>query len=119
MIDKVVCDKGFIWKSSNWECECDKSCDVGEYLDYSNCKCRKKLVYKLVEECTKNIDEVEIASENEHKNKCSSCTLYIVLFSIIFTISIGSATYFIYYKYMSLNEENASRYDYVYQAKNY
>ena len=22
-------------------CECDKSCDIGEYLDYSNCKCKK------------------------------------------------------------------------------
>ena len=75
LIDKAVCDKGFIWNPSKCECECDKSCNVGEYLDYSNCKCRKKLVDKLVEECTKSIDEVEIDSENEHKNKCSSCML--------------------------------------------
>ena len=34
---------------SNCECECDKSCDVGEYLDCENCKCRKKLVDELVE----------------------------------------------------------------------
>ena len=45
---------------SNFKCECDKSCDIGEYLDYSDCKCRKKLIDKLVEECMKNIDEVEI-----------------------------------------------------------
>ena len=32
------------------ECECDKSCDVGEYLDYENCNCEKRLVDKLVEE---------------------------------------------------------------------
>ena len=32
--------------------------------------------------------------------KCSSCTLYIVLFSIIFTINIGIGTYFDYCKYM-------------------
>ena len=94
MIDKGVCDKRFIWNLSNYECECDKYCDIGQYLDYENCKCRKKLGDKLIEECTKSIDEVEIASENEHKNKCSSCTLYIVLFSIIFTISIGIAIYF-------------------------
>ena len=75
LINKGVCDKWFIWNPSNCECKCDKSCDVAEYLDYSNCICRKKLVGKLVEECTKNIDEVKIASENEHKNKCSSCTL--------------------------------------------
>ena len=34
------------------ECEYDKLCDIGEYLDYENGKCRKKLVDKLVEECT-------------------------------------------------------------------
>ena len=43
LIDKGVCDKGFIWNLSNCECECDKSCDVDEYLDYENCKYRKKI----------------------------------------------------------------------------
>ena len=56
LIDKGVCDKGFIWSPSNCECECDKSCDTGEYLDYENCECRKKLADKLVEECTENIE---------------------------------------------------------------
>ena len=53
LIDKGVYDKGFIWNPSNCEYECYKSCDVGVYLDYENCKCRKK----LVEECTENVDE--------------------------------------------------------------
>ena len=70
MIDKGVYDKGFIWNPSNCECECDKSCDIGEYLDYQNCQCRKKLSDKLVEECTENVDEVKIAGmvlfENEN-----------------------------------------------------
>ena len=61
------------------------------------------MVDKLVEECNENIDKIKIAeitlTENIHK--CSSCTLYIVLFSIIFTINIGIATYFVYYKYMN------------------
>ena len=68
---------------------------LGEYLDYKNCKCRKRLGDELVEECTENIDEVKIPSENEHKNKRSSCTLYIVLFSIFFAINIGIGTYFV------------------------
>ena len=38
---------------SNCECECDKSCDVGEFLDYENCICRKRLVDKLVGEYMK------------------------------------------------------------------
>ena len=49
---------GVLWNPSNCECECDKSWDVGEHLDYENCKCRKKLVDKLVEECTENIEEI-------------------------------------------------------------
>ena len=39
LIDKGICDKGFIWNPSNCECECDKTCYIGEYLDYENCKC--------------------------------------------------------------------------------
>ena len=60
LIDKGVCDKGFIWNPSNCECECDKSCDVGEYLYSKNCKCRKRLVDKLAEECTENIEETSL-----------------------------------------------------------
>ena len=52
LIDKGICDKGYIWNPGNCKCECDKSCDFGEYLDYEKCKCRKRLVDKLVEECT-------------------------------------------------------------------
>ena len=99
-----MCDKGFIWNPSNCECKCDESCDIDEYLDYENCKCRKKLVDKLVEEYTENIKQTKLL-ENEHKNECSSCIAYIVLFSLSFTISIGIAAYFAYYKYMSRNKK--------------
>ena len=108
MIDKGICDKGFIWNPSHCECECDKSCDIGEYLDCENCKCKKKLVDKLVEECTKNIKETrqveKTSAKNENKHKCSSCTLYIVLFSIIFTINIGIGTYFTYFYWYLKND---------------
>ena len=46
------------------ECECDKSCNIGEYLDYLSCKCRKKLIDSLVEECTDNIHETELVKKN-------------------------------------------------------
>ena len=36
LIDNGACDKGHTWNPSNCECECDKSCNVGEYLDYEN-----------------------------------------------------------------------------------
>ena len=55
---KGVCDKGSFWNPNNCECECDKACDIGEYLGYENCKCRKKLIDKLVDVWTETIEEV-------------------------------------------------------------
>ena len=56
MIDNRRFDKRFIWNPSNCECKNDKLCDAGDCLDYKNCKCRKKLVDRLAEECSENID---------------------------------------------------------------
>ena len=81
-----------------------------------------KLVDKLVEECTENVDEVKIAGTVlfERRNDCkSSCTIYVVLITIVFKISIGIGTYFIYYKYMNHNKNTASKHDCVFQTPNY
>ena len=86
-----MCDEGFIWNSSNCKCECDKSCSIGEYLDYSNCKCRKNLVDPLVEECTENIVDkklVNITVENENNGRSNSYVVYMVLFFIFFIITL-------------------------------
>ena len=99
LIDKGVGDKGFIWSPSNCECKCDKSCDVGEHLDYENCKCRKRLVDKLVEECSESTDEVKMVGITlfEHENVCTSyCRIYVVLITVILSISIGIDAYFVY-----------------------
>ena len=66
-----------------------------EYLYCGNCKCTKKLVDKLVEECTENIEEVKLV-ENENKQRSSSCILSIVLFSLSFAINIGTGIHFVY-----------------------
>ena len=52
LVDKVICDRGFSWNPSNCECERDKSCGIGENLNYRSCVSKKTLVDKLVEECT-------------------------------------------------------------------
>ena len=102
LIDKGMCDKGFIWSPSNCECECNKVCDVGEYLDYENCKCKIKLVAPLIEECIETVEEVKLAkitlAENKNSCKCSSCTVYTVLFWIFFKINVGGiGAYFVYF----------------------
>ena len=112
LIDKGVCDKGYAWNPSNCECECDKSCDVGEYLDYENCKCRRRLVDKLLEECNENIDEAKLTKISlfEDKNKCvCSYTVFIALAVIALTVSIEIGAYFVYYKYINHNKENVSK----------
>ena len=76
------------------------------------------MVDKLIEESAENFEETSLIKISSTKCKSNSCILYIVLFSIFFTINIGIATYFIYYKYINHNEENVSVYDYVYQRKN-
>ena len=77
LIGKGKCDKKFIWNPSNCECECDKSCDIGQYLDYKSCKCRI-LICKLVEECSKSINGNEMiynATLNDHRKVCNSCII--------------------------------------------
>ena len=52
---------------------------------------QKKLVDKLIDECTETIEEVKLAKITlaQNENKCSSCKVYIVLM-IVFTIFIAT-----------------------------
>ena len=75
-----------------------------------NCKCRKRLVDKLVEECSENIDEAKLTKTAlfEHGNECvCSYTVCIVLAVIALTVSIGVLIFLrntlIVIKKMSLN----------------
>ena len=99
-------DKGLILNLINCECECDKSCDVGKYSDYKNCRCRKRLLDKLVERCSENID----GNKMIYNGTCTvyiilsvynSCTVYIILSVIFFIVSISNSSVFInFYWYL-------------------
>ena len=99
LIDKGICGKGFIWNISNCESECDKSCDIVEYLDYENCKCRKRLTDKSVKECVENIDGNGMTNVTlkEYKNVYGSRTVYIVLLVIFFILIISIGSILIYF----------------------
>ena len=84
LVSKMVCDKGYVWNPSNCACECDKSCGIGQYLDYKSCVCRNSLVDKLVEECTNVTDGDKIYNKTltaTSSNDCASCARYVVLFA--------------------------------------
>ena len=101
MVDKGRFGKGFIWNPSICECESDKLCDTGKYLDY--CKWRKDLVSKLVEECNENIDGNEMIYDgtvNDYEKVWNSCTIYKVLFVIALLIIIGISSAFFFHWYL-------------------
>ena len=99
MIDKGIFGKGFIWNPSNYEYQCDKSYNVEEYLDYATFKCIKRLIDKLVEECSENIDEKKLHSNeiNDYDKICSSCSVYIAFLVIFVILSISIFSVFIYF----------------------
>ena len=100
LINNMVCDKGHICNPSNCACECDKSCGIDQYLDYKNCVYRNSLVDKLIEECTNVIDGDTIYNDTLavlSSNDSSSCTLYIVLFTVFLSRSIIISGTFVYF----------------------
>ena len=100
MIGKGKWDEEFIWNPSNCECECDKLCEIGKYLSYKNCKCRKELISKLAEECSENINENKMIYNetlNDYGNVCNSGKIYIVLFFISFLIFIDISREYFYF----------------------
>ena len=115
LTDKRMCNKVFIWNPSHCECECDKSCNIGEYLDYKNCKCRKRIIDKLVVECSENIYENETLDItpsnaiplNVSEKVCNSSIVYIVLFVVFLMTSICTCFLFICF-YWYLKKHNIS-----------
>ena len=112
LVHKGTCNKGFIWNPSNCESKCDKNCDIGEYLDYENCKCRKELADKLIDECAEAIDEAKLVNItytiNENNYECGSCIVYIVLMIVVIVISTGITVYLVYHNW-SLIKNNTHK----------
>ena len=97
LISKINCDKGYSWNPSICECECDKSCGIGEYIDYKSCTCKKSIIDKLVEECTNTIEE----NNNDILTNPSDNAVYFslfIVFLVLFLISIVFLIYFYCYK---------------------
>ena len=69
---------------------------------------KKKIVNKLVDECTKTIEEVKLAriilAENENSYKCSLCTVYTALLWIVFAINVGRISAGLVYFYWYLKK---------------
>ena len=68
------------------------------------------MINKLVDECTETVEEVKRAmitfAENENSYKCSSCTVYTVLFWMFFTINFGGIGAGFVYFYWCLKKDS-------------
>ena len=123
LIDKGVCDKGYIFNPSNCKCECDKSCNTSQYLDYLDCKCKKKIIDLIVEKCTeydhnktklvnKTVIKTDVktkliiitVAKNDNQTKIvnktvkNSCKVYIVLTIAFIVISTAYTIYLFFIK---------------------
>ena len=82
-------------------------CNIGEYLDYWDFKCKKKLVDPLVEESTEDIDETKLINitlaENKNNYEHSSCMVYIVLMIVAIVFSTAITIYLVYYNWFLIN----------------
>ena len=89
LIDKITCDKGYIWNPSTCSCECDRYCETGQYLDYENCVCRKKIIDNLIEQCT-SIADIKNNTLSKKSDESSSNIYFIYcIFSAIYGIFSG------------------------------
>ena len=115
LVSKLVCDKGYMWNPSTCSCECDRYYETGQYLDYKNCVCRKKIIDDLIEQCTSIVD-IEIKNNTlSKKNAEASNNFYFIYFIIFLVLFILFLVGFIYY-WRKNNTKNISKklYDVIY-----
>ena len=98
-----------MWNPSNCACECDKYCEIGQYLDYKNCVRRKKLIDDLIEQCTSIVDietknGIDIFTNSTVTknivttgNSDNSTNIYLFLFVAALIVAVLVAAGFIYY----------------------
>ena len=70
----------------------------------------KKLPDKLIDDCTKTIEEMKLVNitftGNENNYECDSCIVCIVLMTIVFTIFTEITVYLVYYNWSLINNNN-------------
>ena len=87
LISKLTCTKGYMWNPSTCSCECDRYCKTGQYLDYKNCICRKRIISDLTEQCTSIVDmgKKNNAKVNREESLSTTYIILIVVFILLFS----------------------------------
>ena len=82
-----------MWNPSTCECQCDKWCKPGQYLDHKNCVCENQLVSRVIEECTSIINETMINNRANEDNDNTINNIFIGLSSVLLFVGI---VFFVY-----------------------
>ena len=82
-----------MWNPSTYSCECDRYCERGQYLDYKNCVCRKKIIDDLIEQCTSIVD-TKNNTLSKKSDESSSNIYFIYRILVLFILFL---VVFIYY----------------------
>ena len=99
-----------MWNPSTCECQCDKWCKLGQYLDHKNCTCKHKLVGRLISECTSIINETMM--NNNYDNDYNAITyVFIGLFSLLLLVIICFCV-LAYFKWFKSKYTNNTIYTY-------
>ena len=114
LVSKLVCDKRYMWNPSTCTCECDRYCEAGQYLDYKNCVCRKKIIDDLIEQCT-SIVNIDITNSTlSKKSDESSSNIYFVLLIVFLVLFMLFLVVFIYYWSKNNKAITKKMYDAIY-----
>ena len=88
-LNSSVCNNKQIWNDDTCrcdcnedfagicECQCNKWCEPGQYLDHKNCFCKNKLIGRVIEKCTRVINETMM---NNNKDNITNNNTYLILF---------------------------------------
>ena len=70
-------------------------CKPGQYLDHKNCICKNKLIGRVIEECTRVINETMINNKDNITNNNNTYLILFIVFLIGFIVFlIGSIYYY-------------------------
>ena len=86
-----------MWNPSTCSSEYDRYCETGQYLDYKNFACRRKIIDDLIEQRT-TIFDMDIKNNTLAKqNDESFSNTYLILFIVFLVLFILFLAGFIYY----------------------
>ena len=95
----INCTKGYTWSPSTCECQCDKWCKLGQYLDHKNCVCKNKLIGRVIEKCTSIINETMMNNDNDNNTAGFNAITYFFIGLFLLTLVICFCV-FAYFKWI-------------------